>query len=340
MHTNSQSVCAEFDRPRVVVSVLNWNAAKTTLSCVHSVLAADHQGYAVEVLVLDNGSREDDCAALAEGLASVNVRLLRVSRNIGFAAGHNVVIRESLAKGVSFLWLLNNDTLVASDALIRLLSLMTNDPACGAASPVIYALHDAEVMDFCGASHDWAALESKRPSHVNEAHRLESREPSEMWVHGTAVVLRAAALRCTGLLDERYFAYYEDDDIGVRLSRAGWTNRMCFDATIRHSRRVAILADRPAYYFYLMARNSFLFWGQHARGGYRKNLRLRLVSRSLIEAAKLRARGMKDKSDACLTGILHGLSKRTGPPTFESPPPLWILLACRVVPYRLLIRLA
>jgi len=335
MRTNQPNAIAA-TTPRLIVSILNWNAAQTTLSCIHSVLAADCRGYHIEIVVVDNGSLEEDFAILKSGLKSVDVRIIRLPHNIGFAAGHNVVIREALAENADFVWLLNNDTLVLTDTLVRLLEFMGNEQACGAVSPVIHALHDASVMDFCGARHDWAALLSLRPSHVNEACRMEAISPREMWLHGTALVLRIAALRQIGLLDEAYFAYYEDDDIGVRLARAGWVNRMCFDATIRHNRRVSILAERPDYYFYLMARNSLLFWGRHAQGVHRKRLKLRLVTRSLIEAARLRARGMKNKSDACLVGTIHGLTNQAGPPVFDSLPPLWISLASRFIPYRVL----
>lgn len=335
MRTNIQNSAAT-SMPRMVVSVLNWNAAQVTLSCIRSLLEADHCEHHLSVVVVDNGSHEEDYAALKAGLQSVDIRLVRLPRNIGFAAGHNVAIREAMTNEADFIWLLNNDTLVPPETLGRLLTFMTNEPACGAVSPVIHALHDADMMDFCGAWHDWNALSSIRPSRTSEACLLEATNPREMWLHGTAVLLRIAALRQSGLLDEAYFAYYEDDDIGVRLARAGWANRMCFDATIRHSRRVSILAERPAYYFYLMARNSLLFWGRHAQGTHRKRLRLRLVTRSLIEAAKLRGRGMKDKSDACLIGTVHGLTNKVGPPIFDSPPPLWISLASRFLPYRLL----
>lgn len=324
--------------PHVIVSVLNWNAASATLACLHSLLQQDTQGLRVELVVVDNGSAAADLEALRAALPR-GVRLLRLDHNTGFAAGHNVVIREALEQGADFIWLLNNDAQVADSALARLVDFMQRHPGCGSVSPIIHALHDADLVDFCGAWHDWAALESCRPNDPAVVHRMELTAPEQMWNHGTAPLLRLRAIAAVGMLDERYFAYYEDDDLGVRLSRGGWMNQVCHEASVRHERRTAILAERPAYYFHLMARNAFLFWEVHTLAPHRHGLRRRLLCRALIEAAKLRDRGYADKAAACLTGAIDGLAGRSGPPRLGRKPPAWITLAARV-PYRLLRPLA
>ncbi len=324
--------------PHVVVSVLNWNAASTTLSCLRSLLRQAQPDMRVELVVVDNGSAEADLDVLRAGLPS-GVRLLRLDHNTGFAGGHNVVIRDALSRNADFIWLLNNDTQVADSALARLVDFMQRHPRCGCVSPVIHALHDDRLVDFCGAWHDWAALESRRPSDPAIARRMEQTAPEQMWNHGTAPLLRLRALAAVGMLDERYFAYYEDDDLGVRLSRGGWMSQVCHEANVRHERRTAILAERPAYYFHLMARNAFLFWEGHTLAPHRRGLRRRLLCRALIEAAKLRERGYGDKASACLTGAVDGLAGRSGPPRLDATPPAWITLAARA-PYRLLKPLA
>jgi len=322
----------------VVVSILNWNAAATTLSCLHSVLRQEQHGLRVELVVVDNGSTPADRDLLRNGLPG-SVHLLRMDHNTGFAAGHNVVIREALKRGADFIWLLNNDAQVTDAALARLVDFMQRHPECGCVSPAIHAVHDASLVDFCGAWHDWAALESRRPNDPAVVRRMEQNAPDQMWNHGTAPLLRLSALAEVGMLDERYFAYYEDDDLGVRLSHGGWMNQMCHEASVRHERRTSILAERPAYYFHLMARNAFLFWERYTPAPHRRGLRRRLLCRALIEAAKLRDRGYGDKAAACLSGAVDGLAGRSGPPRLDARPPAWIKLAARA-PYRLLKPLA
>lgn len=320
---------------RTVISILNWNTADSTVACVRSVLRFLSDATHTRICVLDNGSVPSDWATLqAEMPRDSRITVLREEQNLGFAGGHNVVARMALQENVDFIWLLNSDAVVTQDVLGSLLATLENAPDCGAVSPAIYATHDHTVVDFCGAMHDWKALESKRMNRPEDARALEARFPADMWLHGTAPLYRIAALREVGLLDEGFFAYYEDDDLGVRLSRAGWLSKVCFDAVVFHPRRIEIHSERPPYYFYLMARNGYIFWDRYTLPPYRKGMWVRLLSRSLLEAAKLRDKGFHDKSDACLNGWMDGVRKRLGPPGIQRRSPWWLRLLATIIPYR------
>lgn len=317
------------ERQTVVISVLNWNSAAVTLDCVRSVLALPPLAEVrTELVVVDNGSQPADAEALAAGLAGLPVQLLRLPANLGFAGGHNVAMRAALERGVDFIWLLNSDACVTGDSLQRLLALMAAQPRCGAASPLIVRLGKPEVIDFAGAAHDWARLDSQRPLELPAAQALARQRPRDLWVVGTAILLRAAALREVGLLDERYFAYYEDDDICARLAAAGWHSAMAFDAQVEHACFEGVIFDRPPYYFYLMARNAFRFWGGHAPAGQRRWLRLRLLESWLFMANRLHLQGLAAKREACLLGIYDGLLGRAGRPELQRRTP-WPLRLVR-----------
>jgi hypothetical protein len=110
---------------------------------------------------------------------------------------------------------------------------------------------------------------------------------------------------------------------------------MAYSVTIQHFRRKSVSNQRPAYFFYLMARNSLFFYTSYTPKAYRRLLRTRLFSRAMITAANLRASGMPDKSNACLLGIWDGLRERWGPPQLEVKPPAWLIFLSKVFPYRL-----
>lgn len=312
----------------VLVSVLNWNTAAMTADCVASVLALERDpGLHVEIVVIDNASAANDWETLQSSLDPARVTLLRQERNRGFAGGHNVAIRHAIATGADYVWLVNSDALLAPDTMNRLVALMEADPRCGSTSPVVRALHDEQRMDFCGARRDWRALDSHRPGTVEEARALEAEYPDDMWLAGTVIMFRVAALRQVGELNEKLFAYFEDDDIGVRLSRDGWTNRLAFDALARHAQ--PDVKERAPHYFYLLYRNAFLFWTEHTPAPYRRFLRLRLVDRALFTASRLYDRGLDKKAEACLLGVFDGLHGRGGPVDLERRPPVAIrLLRC------------
>ncbi len=317
--------------PSVLVSILNWNKPEDTVRCVRALRSTlESSTVEVSLLLIDNGSRRECVEALQvlEGLP--NVRIHYEPENLGFAGGHNIAIRQAIAEGTDFIWLLNSDAEVGDDTLARLVDAMADRPRCGALSPMIVAAHDAAAIDFCGAVHDWPRLRSLRTSSLEESRRLQHEHPQDMWVTGTAVLLRVEALRETGPLDARYFAYYEDDDIGARLSRAGWTSEVDFDTVIRHDCLDGLLRNRPAYYFYLMNRNHLMFWHAHTPAPHRRFLRARLLQHALFEANKLRQDGLDAKSDAAMLGIYDFLRGTHGAPKLDRKLP-WTAAAARIL---------
>ncbi len=320
----------------VYISILNWNDAAASLTCVRAVgESVVAQNVAITLTVLDNGSRLEDWAALQSGLADTQVNLIRQDVNTGFAAGHNVVIRQAMTAHADFIWLLNNDAIVKPDTLATLVKTISEDPKCGAVSPLIYAHFDEKVIDFVGAIQNWSALDSRRAGNPVIAADMQLNSPQDFFIYGTAPLLKLPALEKAGLLEDTFFAYYEDEELCARFAKAGWLSKMSFLTVIQHFKRKSDFDERPPYYFYLMTRNALLFYLRHTPPEYRRWIRLRLFSRSMIQAAKLRERGQADKSNACLLGIWDGLRGRGGPPRLGTLPPAWLVWVSQVFPYRL-----
>ena len=311
---------------RVVISILNWNSAQDTLNCIRSVLASSLDSKdKMHIYVLDNGSDMEDYGILKDGIDHSRVEMIRMEENIGFAAGHNVIIKRAIEMQANYVWLLNNDTITQSNVLMRLMGEMNEYPRCGVISPVIVRMGNTEIVDSCGAMHHWKSFSSITPPFA-EAKRLQEEIPEKIWLIGTAIMIRVDAIKEIGLLDERYFAYYEDDDIGVRFSQKGWLSRVAFDCMVEHECFNGVITDRKPYYFYLMARNSFIFFLKHTPREYRKLILLRLINRSLFVAEDLKQKGFTDKANACLLGIADGISRRYGKPNLERSVPFWIQL--------------
>lgn len=317
---------------KVYISVLNWNGTDATTACVDSILNLEQvNGIEFSVLVIDNGSTSTQWESLRQAMDKrSSVTLLRNTSNLGFAGGHNVAMRRALEDGAEFMWLVNSDALVRPGSLASLLELMDADATCGASSPLVLALHDEKVIDFCGARHDWMNLTSIDCKTPAEAARMEEEHPLDMWLMGAAIFLRATAIHDVGLLDDRYFAYYEDNDLCARLSASGWRCRMAFNAVVAHAHPTSRIRDKPPYYFYLMARNSFFFWMRHTPKGHRKLLRLKLVDRALLVANRLHNQNYQDKKAACLLGIFDAQIGKSGKWRLDRPVPL-VMRAFRAI---------
>lgn len=303
---------------RVLVSILNWNGAAQTLDCVRDLLRQQlPAGVTADILVIDNGSAPADAEALARGLADLPVALRREAVNHGFAGGHNLAVARALEEGYAFIWLVNSDAVMdGGDVLAQLLALMAADDHCGAASPLLAVLEQPEKIYFCGNFHDWSTLDTQRARSVEEARTKASQRRTQQWVPGTAMLLRTQALRAAGMLDERMFAYYEDDELCARLAAHGWHSAVAYGARVLHAmpRRET---DRPPYYFYLMARNYLIFWHGSTPPPHRRRLGMKLLDRALYDVNRLYYRGFPEQARAALLGVEDFLCRRHGRPVLD-----------------------
>jgi len=310
---------------KVLVSVLNWNASLDTIRCVKSLLDMDSiNSNDIHFSIIDNASESEDFLYLNNNLYKYNVFIRKNNVNLGFAGGHNLSIQHAIQNNYKYVWLLNNDSIVYKDTLSELIKIMEEYPQCGSCSPVIKRLGNPDIVDFCGAIHNWRSLGGLHPNGMEEAQHFCEEHSSDLWLVGTALLLRVDALLKIGILNEKLFAYFEDNDIGIRLIQGGWVNKLVFNSVVEHACFDGVITDRKPYYFYLMARNSFLFFLVYTPEPYRQFLRTRLIDHSLVTTERLYRLGHADKAHACLLGIVDGLAGKGGPPMLNRRVPLWM----------------
>lgn len=303
----------EMSTTRTLVSILNWRAPEKTIAAVARLLELQPPACHIELLVIDNGSSLDEFETL-QRLLPPTVSLRRNAANLGFAGGHNQAIRLAMEQDFDFIWLFNNDaSVLASDTLPALIRIMESDPGCAAVSPRLEDDHGR--VYFNGGEHDWKNRQSNWPS-LEKMQKLDGATPVDQWLSGAALLLRVAALRKVGLLDERYFAYYEDNELSVRLAKAGWTLRVAFEARVRHP-LPAKDTERPPYYFYLTQRNYLLFWYENTPPEYRHRLWLRLLDQAFYNCNQLYDDGFPAHGNASLLGIRDFIVGRTGKPDLD-----------------------
>lgn len=315
-------------RAKVLISILNWNRAQKTLHCLESMRdqkAATQSD--VTILVIDNGSQPADLALLEKGMASHDAILKPLPVNLGFTGGHNVSIQIAMNEGYDFIWLLNNDAAVMPGTLEELIKVILDAPRCGAVSPVLRDIEDGTTVVRCINTHDWAKLKDRRILSIEEGQKLQAEHPESTWVDGTAVLFRVAALRETGPLDDNLFAYYDDNDIGVRLAAKGWFSQCAFNATVLHDVK-KLYEEFPLYMVYLLQRNELLFWQKNTPGAYRRFLVIRLVDRALYDANRLYRNGWTKQADTTLIAVSDFFNRKFGGPAYDRKVPWPMRVAC------------
>jgi len=240
----------------VVALVLNWNNLPDTLECVDSLRGSDYPNLAV--WVVDNGSQEDPSAVLHE--IYPDLRVLRNPGNLGYGGGNNVGLRRAIDAGAVYVLLLNNDAVVAPDCVRSLVAAVEADCRIGMATPRVFYYDRPTEIYWDGGSVDW---ESGDVPHDSRDLPVEAGIVRSEWLNGCSLLVRAATIREIGLLDERYFLYFEDADWSVRAARRGWTNAVVIQARAWHKvhRSTGGFAN-PAIRFYYF-RNRYLFAAAH-----------------------------------------------------------------------------
>ncbi|GAA5534562.1 glycosyltransferase family 2 protein [Deinococcus aluminii] len=198
--------------PRVAIIVINYNGWRLTDACLTSLRDLAYPN--ARVLVVDNGSTDDSLARLRERWP--DLELIEITHNVGFTAANNVGARRALQGEAEFLWFLNNDTVVDPHALSELVTTLEADARRGAAASVLYDMQAPERVQAWGGGF-------VRLWHGDaDGHFGPVPEERLHFLIGTSCLVRRAAIEAVGLLDERFFMYWEDADFCFRLRAAGW----------------------------------------------------------------------------------------------------------------------
>lgn len=229
-------------RPRVAAIVLNWNGCDDTIAAVDSLLAQTWPGLAVHVV--DNASAGDDVARLQRRYGG-RIRLRRHDANLGFADGHNGLLRELLADadGPDYIALLNNDAVAAPDWIAELVAAAAADPRIGACASMMRFADRPEIVENAGIVmlHGGEAIPRGRGRPLGEF-----GAPCDLLgACGGAVLYRSAALRAVGVFRGEFFLNFEDVDLSLRLLACGWRCRYVPTASVRHglNRSIAKVRD-------------------------------------------------------------------------------------------------
>jgi len=248
------------------IVIVSWNARDLLLQCLQSV-ADTLDDLSAETTVVDNASTDGTAAAVEEAFPWA--RVISISPNRGFAAGNNVGIRASTGR---YVMLLNSDTLVPSGALAGLVEFMERHADAGACGPrLVHPNQQIQAFAFgCDPTLSYLLKRGVNRLLRNRAlhdWRTDKVQPVD-WAAGTALVVRRQALQSAGLLDETFYAYFEDNDWCLRIRQSGWQVYYNPQISIFHLGGQSLRKDpaaRNAYYnsllhFYAKHYSSFARW--------------------------------------------------------------------------------
>lgn len=234
--------------PKVFVIILNYNGKNTIKTCLDSVYKSDYPNF--EVVVVDNASR-DGSFELAKNYFS-RAHFILNEKNVGFAAGNNVAIRFALEKFADYIFLLNNDATVEENTLSKLVATAESDEKTGILSPVVYR-SDGEIW-FAAGRIKWLKMKAIHEFSVGTDRMVETHNCAFLrtdFVSGCAMFIKKDVFQEIGLLDEKYFLYYEDADFCLRARRKEFKCAVVPGARVIHHERSEKNMEDKTYWLVL-----------------------------------------------------------------------------------------
>ncbi|MGA9770114.1 MAG: glycosyltransferase family 2 protein [Blastocatellia bacterium] len=302
-------------RPQIAIVVVSYNTRSLLLECLASVTEST-PGESLELVVVDNAS--DDGSFEAARAACPQGVFIRNSTNLGFGAACNQAIRQTSAP---LILLLNSDARLTADAFTALIDLLDSNSRCGAAG---CRLTDAQGRERVSARNFLTPLNQAfellsitklfRSRYFSRTHHLQLdrnlTDCSVDWLEAACLIVRRAALDETGLFDERFFMYSEDEDLCRRLKNHDWS--VCFTgqgAAIHHGGQSS--ATRRLEMLCRFYSSQMLFLSKHRGRASVSLYRFAMKSALILKRFLLRGEARRKESAERLVAFRRACANRT-----------------------------
>jgi N-acetylglucosaminyl-diphospho-decaprenol L-rhamnosyltransferase len=279
------------NNPDISIIVLNWNTRQLLRKCIASVYCTVSP-IDIEVIVVDNNSSDGSADMVAESFPDAT--LIRNSKNIGFSAGNNLAIRQASGR---YILLLNPDAELLPGSVQALFDFAEAHPDAAVIGPKLLntdgslqkngrmfptfareMLHITKIYRLApgwfNRKYEWGRADFDAATEVDE-------------VSGACMLVRRAAIDKAGMLDERFFMYYEEVDWCLRIKKAGCKVWYLPEAqTVHHAGQgagqIGLAKSRAAY------RSQYLYFMKHH--GMLKAYTLRTFSCLALLAMRIKER--------------------------------------------------
>ena len=271
--------------PSVSVIILNFNGRQHLEACFQSLLDQQYAG-PIEIIMVDNGSSDGSVELVRARFPQL--RLIVNEQNTGFSPAVNQAARQ--AQG-DYLALLNNDARAASDWIAQLVELAERRRGEGVACVASRVLGwDGEKIDFIVGSMNFHGF-GAQPFFRMPAAALDAGEEPLLFANGGAMLVDRKVFLEIGGLDDDYFAYFEDVDLGWRLWVCGYQVVLNPKAVAYHRHHSTASTMYPYQTRLLFERNALLtiiknYSDEHLQRALAPALLL-LIKRALHEAGDL-----------------------------------------------------
>ncbi len=220
----------------IAVVVVNWNQGKLTIDTIKSLEKCSlPKNYKLKIILIDNNSKTDIVAMLKKFIQKYkNIQYLQLKTNTGFCYANNLGIKLSIKNKYTYCCLCNNDVIVKSDIFDKIIDCFHKNSGLNILTPKIYFSPGKEYF-YEKYNHDqrgkviWSV--GGRLDKLNiygsnlgidsvDTGQFEKPNKNIDFATGCFLFSKTELYKKIGLLDEKYFMYFEDVDLSTRAKIA------------------------------------------------------------------------------------------------------------------------
>lgn len=203
----------------IAVIICNFNGGTETVRCIEEVIKSkDTQ---LDIYVIDNAST-DDSVSLIRSRFSNHVTIIRNPENMGGSGGFGRGLRLAVEKGYPYIMMLDNDAYVDTDTIKKLYEYLQENPDVGIVGAKIMMSDDPErVMDYAKIINFETFIDESQWCGKLDSEAAKIPRDCDFAAATAAMTRREVLLKCGGM-DEEYFIYYDDIELGYRIKKYGY----------------------------------------------------------------------------------------------------------------------
>ncbi|WP_371803600.1 glycosyltransferase family 2 protein [Candidatus Lokiarchaeum ossiferum] len=249
---------------KLSIIFVNYKSVHFLKECMKSLEQQTYKDF--QVIIVDNTEGDQELVKIQQlklkFQKSMKINVLKPKINLGFAGGNNYGLRRF---ETNYYLLLNCDTELLDDSLEKCISFMDENPKAGMMTPKLNFFCDKKRIWYAGTYLDPQSYYFLYHIGLNEKDCGKYDEISETaYACGAALFTRNEVIKEIGLLDETYFAYFEETDWNIRAKKANYKIMYYPKTTIYHKVQIITKENRLGFrgnpfQNYLYTRNRIIF---------------------------------------------------------------------------------
>ena len=209
---------------KIAIIIVNWKQYQLTKLCLYSLQKIKYDNY--QIILIDNESNPKELKKIKNQFDKIIT--FPNQKNLGFTGANNIGIKYAIKNDFEYVMLINNDTEVEKNFINPLIELLEKNQNFGAAQPLI--------LNYYNRNKVWSAggFLNKFFGYTYVIKSPEGIKKNIDWITGCCFFLRTDVIKKIGLLDEKFFAYYEDVDWSIRIKNAGYDLAFVKSSVVYH----------------------------------------------------------------------------------------------------------